>query len=170
MKRIVAFDANGYPNEDALKCLEEFNDWGDDGKDSKSAKARLLDYAAELWNETYGRVVIDREAGRYAFATGGWSGNEDVLGALNKNVLSRVGTRITRTGGLAIYYTGYDVLPCDSLSADVQEPPLIEPYLQLEEAAREVERVYSDINSTTQQMCEVWEPLRTALSKIQEGK
>jgi len=76
MTLYVEFDAYGYPTERALNAIETF-------KIQKLSDSKtLIDHCAELWNE-YG--TCDTVNGLYTFTTGGWSGNESILGAMTLN-------------------------------------------------------------------------------------
>ena len=101
-----------YPTDNALARLEH---WplvrGTMHTDINAA----LDYARALWSE-YGRAGEDlRPSERelvhaddterfLRLATGGWSGNESIVAALNANHLLRAFTwRLSACGGLHIY-------------------------------------------------------------------
>jgi hypothetical protein len=78
------FDEDGYPTGKALQRLEEW-----DVHDAAGA----LDFAKELW--CWQNMVMDvkrpnlfKDGGTETircFSTGGWSGNEAIITALNKN-------------------------------------------------------------------------------------
>ena len=99
---------------DALKRLEEWPVWT--SSDVAQNVNAGLDYARSLWHDGYGSVREDLPdcecALVYAlvgerflrFATGGWSDNESVIGALDRNVaLSSLTWRLSARGGLHIY-------------------------------------------------------------------
>ena len=101
-------DADGYPTE---KTLERLRTW------SATDAAGALDFVAESWN-SYGDVshsltgheseaiVIDADAiERYLrLATGGWSGNENLIEALSENsALWALTWRLSARGGLYIF-------------------------------------------------------------------
>lgn len=70
-------DIDGYPSEEAL---EKIATWPARNFDS------LLEYVASLW--AYPDFVTQApEARTYTFATGGWSGNESLIGALERNLV-----------------------------------------------------------------------------------
>lgn len=66
-------DDDGYPNESALKRIREWshNDW-----------SGLIDFVRFLWRYDF----WDRgDDGSYFISTGGWSGNESIIEALEQN-------------------------------------------------------------------------------------
>lgn len=70
-------DINGYPEERELK---EIHEWP--YKDFIS----LMEYVKERWRYTddgFWRV----EGNEYHISTGGWSGNESIIGALKENLM-----------------------------------------------------------------------------------
>ena len=106
------FDDDGYPTDDALNRLEH---WLPVQGETHTAINAALDYARALWSD-YGTVSEDLQPAERAllhaeaterflrFATGGWSGNESVIAALNANCLLCTFTwRLNAAGGLHIY-------------------------------------------------------------------
>lgn len=76
----LAVEPPGYPTEEALRAVEDWHH-------SKSY-SELLDLVAEAWS--YPDFVRRREYETciyWRFATGGWSGNESLIYALQKNTL-----------------------------------------------------------------------------------
>jgi hypothetical protein len=66
-------DRDGYPEEHELAKIKAWKPA--DGKG-------LLEYVAGLWHwENYAW----QEDGNWHFATGGWSGNEELIGAMQEN-------------------------------------------------------------------------------------
>lgn len=65
-----------YPTEDELKKIEE---WA-----HTDGYGNLFEYIRPLW-EGYGRMT--KKENTYDLATGGWSGNEEIIGALKRNRL-----------------------------------------------------------------------------------
>ena len=63
-------DADGYPTEDELKRIEEW-DWRD--------PIGLMEYVYSLWK--YADWGWKREGNCYDISTGGWSGNDTRIGA-----------------------------------------------------------------------------------------
>jgi hypothetical protein len=102
-----AFDADGYPTDDTLAAIEAWK--------PEQGVAAWLDFAAACWHwpEFVSRelrpeeaLIVQAEAdNRYLrLATGGWSGNESVIGAMRANrLLSAFTWRLTACGGLHIY-------------------------------------------------------------------
>jgi hypothetical protein len=71
--RRPAFDADGYPTEDTLQHVVDWPYTDFNG---------LLDYV-RIAVEGYGSMW--EEKGAIKLATGGWSGNESIVGALQEN-------------------------------------------------------------------------------------
>lgn len=69
------FDKDGYPSEISLQHLVG-NNW--------SSYRSWLDYAKALWNDHYGGR--EESDGKVILITGGWSGNESVVTAMNHNI------------------------------------------------------------------------------------
>jgi len=67
-------DEHGYPDDDELKRIEEW-DWKD--------PVGLMDFVYSLW--AYKDWGWKREGNYYYISTGGWSGNEDIMAALGRN-------------------------------------------------------------------------------------
>jgi hypothetical protein len=98
-------DGDGYPTEKALDLLRSMADIN-----------TALDWARELWHDGYGSISenitaneagvvrADRDARYLRLATGGWSGNEAVLGALQHNrVVWLMAWQLSARGGLHIF-------------------------------------------------------------------
>lgn len=101
------FDADGYPTETTLTAIETW---------PYQEAAACLDFcrAAWHWGEEWAnehvsaaeREVLHAEASdRFArFATGGWSGNESIIHALDRNqMITALCWRLSAAGGLHIY-------------------------------------------------------------------
>ncbi len=70
---------NGYPYESILRKIKKW-----DGKDVW----KMISWIEMCWNFTYGKVKSSKKRGkklRYTLITGGWSGNELVMAAIEKN-------------------------------------------------------------------------------------
>lgn len=68
---------NEYPTEDELKKITEWPYPDFDG---------LMKFVESLWmyaEEGYWK----REGQRYSISTGGWSGNEEIIGAMQQNIM-----------------------------------------------------------------------------------
>lgn len=74
-KQTPSFNKNGYPTEDTLRHIASaaWTDFDD-----------LLEYVTDCI-DGYGRAW--KENGEFKIATGGWSGNESVIAALEKNTV-----------------------------------------------------------------------------------
>jgi len=97
---------NDYPTDEELEKLREW-----DHRDAKGA----LDFLRAHWNVNYGSVSTELSAAEnkvlhasegerfLRLATGGWSGNEDLMAAMRQNVViwSRV-WQLHGVGGLWI--------------------------------------------------------------------
>ncbi len=66
---------NDYPHEADLKRIRDwpFGEW-------KS----FMELVTDIWNHDYGQ--ISQGNSRWTFVTGGWSGNEDILAAMQQNI------------------------------------------------------------------------------------
>lgn len=71
-------DQHGYPTEETLETIEKWDY-------ISTGPVPLLEYVVENWN--YGIHESWFKAETFSLATGGWSGNEDVLEALRNNFL-----------------------------------------------------------------------------------
>lgn len=77
-----AFDADGYPTEETLMAIRAWpKDW-----------QALLEYVQEAWQYddriTYSESTEEFHPGFFWYlSTGGWSGNEDIISALQANTL-----------------------------------------------------------------------------------
>ena len=72
-------DVNGYPDEASLKAIKEWDilKQGTDG---------LLELVRENTNWADRQIhITGKRVIRFEYHTGGWSGNEDVIGALQEN-------------------------------------------------------------------------------------
>ena len=78
------FTRDGYPTDEALEWLSMYNDLEPGG----AQFATWLAFAEKLWS-SYGSVRRVKREGQSCirFATGGWSGNEDVIDAMRRNYL-----------------------------------------------------------------------------------
>ena len=90
--RAADLDGNGYPTELTLKRIREW---------PCEHTAELLEYVRSLW--TY-KDYATKQGKRYRFATGGWSGNEDLIAALQENYLFwALCWQLSARGGLHIF-------------------------------------------------------------------
>ena len=77
---------HGYPTDDALELLRTW-DW-------KKGWTNLMSLVQSIWHwgdNQYSTRTLDDDLGRveveYTFHTGGWSGNEDIIDALQSNFM-----------------------------------------------------------------------------------
>ena len=75
-------DKDGYPTDDELLRVETFDVLTDSKFDC------LMRFVASLWS--YPDFVSRSRRGRWTLITGGWSGNESIIGALDGNVSVRL--------------------------------------------------------------------------------
>lgn len=67
------FNKLGYPTDETLNVIE-FWKFPFDG---------LWDFIKEAWNTQYGQIKESKNL--LKFSTGGWSGNEDIIAAMQNN-------------------------------------------------------------------------------------
>lgn len=68
------FDADGYPTDETETAIKEW-----DVKD----KTGWMEYIHAAWNHNYGRIWNVNDC--IHMATGGWSGNESIICAMQQN-------------------------------------------------------------------------------------
>ena len=68
-------DIDGYPDEEELKKIETW-DWHD--------PSGLLEFVHDRWKYA-DRGYWSQDGNLYSISTAGWSGNEDLLAALERN-------------------------------------------------------------------------------------
>lgn len=73
---VPEFDADGYPTDRTLDAIQHWH------IQSLEHCADLLSFCIEAW-----KYDVTHEAWFYEFNTGGWSGNEDIMAAMQKNWL-----------------------------------------------------------------------------------
>lgn len=74
-------DKNGYPDEASLKEIEKWDIL-------KQGVQGLLDLVEEnTYTPDWSFSVTGKRVLRFQYHTGGWSGNEDVIDALRRNIL-----------------------------------------------------------------------------------
>jgi hypothetical protein len=85
------FTADGYPTDDTLEAIES---WGI--KDFQDA-IDLMEFVGMAWSypdrwkvERQWEDDLGHKKARYIFSTGGWSGNEDLVGAMENNPMLRI--------------------------------------------------------------------------------
>ena len=72
-----AFDSDGYPTEETLRVIAA---WPTDKLDD------LVPFVCEAWSYP-DRAQHDEAKATLYLSTGGWSGNEDIIGALEENFM-----------------------------------------------------------------------------------
>lgn len=88
-------DSDGYPDEEELERIAKWPVWDVEG---------LIDELKELWwhPELVRRSGPNNE--HLELVTGGWSGNEDLIRALNSNIVFyNVCWELSRRGGYHLY-------------------------------------------------------------------
>ncbi len=76
-------DANDYPEEQELERIRKWDI-------TKESVHKLVEYVIERWKwakNDYARNYSTQKRIKIKLATGGWSGNEDIISALADNVL-----------------------------------------------------------------------------------
>lgn len=106
----LEMDSEGYPTDETLEAIRHW---------PFLHIGKLFDEIARIWHWGYGlgtlkeaeRMMLDEGEGVkfLRLATGGWSGNESIIGAMEDNFFVRVYWRLSRNGGLHIYE--YPALP-----------------------------------------------------------
>lgn len=79
-------DADGYPEDDELETIEKWP-W-----DHPLGWRGLFDYVKERWymadwgwSEVPGTDIIDGPVTKFNVSTAGWSGNESIVGSMQRN-------------------------------------------------------------------------------------
>lgn len=95
-----------YPTEEDLEYIRKFDVLKTiNGDDPNKNFAMLMDYVRALWHWP---TFFTEEGGLYRLATGGWSGNEDLLEALRENNMAHVlFWESSHRGGLVYYRKNY---------------------------------------------------------------
>src|SRR6056300_85971 len=93
MEDVSDLDDNGYPSENVLEKIRQWP-YEDPGG--------CLDYVQSLWH--WEEMASNPIEGRYRFATGGWSGNEDLIAAIMQNTMVHTMCwQFSSRGGLHLY-------------------------------------------------------------------
>lgn len=71
-------DSDHYPTDKTIETIENYS--------HEDGYQRLMENIAPLF-DGYGRCEYRSVDGVWEIATGGWSGNEDIIGALKENTL-----------------------------------------------------------------------------------
>lgn len=84
-----------YPNEESLDKIRKWQVLTDDDY------IAIMEYARDLW---YYPDMFRNDGKKYTLTTCGWSGNEEVIGALNDNIYVRMSYWYSSTrGGVHVY-------------------------------------------------------------------
>lgn len=95
-------ESDNYPAEQTLKAIAEWPHLDFCG---------LIEFIAPYFNR-YGRIQQDHD-GTVALATGGWSGNEDIIYALKQNhVIWAIRWMSSSRGGLNTFELKFGESPC----------------------------------------------------------
>lgn len=91
------FDQSGYPTEETLEAIAHWHSGDPNG---------WIEFIREAWNHGYGRMW--NEDGFLKLATGGWSGNESIIHAMQQNfVLWSLMWESSHRGGLEVLRLPY---------------------------------------------------------------
>jgi hypothetical protein len=76
------FDCHGYPTDYTLKTITEWTskEW------SHEDFAEFMAYVQQCWRYQP-EYFEEREPGKWYVSTGGWSGNESIIGAMRRNFI-----------------------------------------------------------------------------------
>ena len=88
----ITFDSEGYPTEEALEALAAWEP--PDGMWTEEIFHAFMEHIRRAW--WHGDALMEREGDVWFVSTGGWSGNEELVDALLRNVLFR-----------ALYFAAY---------------------------------------------------------------
>lgn len=101
MNKRPTFDANGYPSEETILAIKEWEFQDHSG---------WLQYVREAWNHTYGKIW--EENGLLKMATGGWSGNEEIISAMSENLVHwGMFWESSHRGGLEVFNVEFSGVP-----------------------------------------------------------
>jgi len=83
-----------YPTEDTLNLIKNWS----------SKDFELAELICSIWNSDYGSATLTgKRVKTLQLATGGWSGNEDIVAALQQTMFAKVCWQMSKRGGLYIY-------------------------------------------------------------------
>lgn len=87
------FDVDGYPRDATLDAITNWMFCSERGL------RELMAFVREAWSSLYGRVTV--EGNLYTLVTGGWSGNESIVSALQNNrMFWGICWQLSQVGGL----------------------------------------------------------------------
>lgn len=73
---ISTFDKDGYPTDETLECVAALDP-------TKNDPEEIVKYLSDIWH--WGGTMLVYENGCLGMHTGGWSGNESIITALEKS-------------------------------------------------------------------------------------
>lgn len=90
-----ALDDDGYPTDEVLEWIENYNPFENGGF------SELLEILVDLWRwDDYIEIKRPYKGRKTIWLhTGGWSGNESIINALNKNVYFWINWKLSKVGG-----------------------------------------------------------------------
>jgi hypothetical protein len=104
----ATFDADGYPTSESLRRI---SDWPyDDPVGWFRFIYRCWWQPGWGWHEAPALDDFNRPVHRYSISTGGWSGNEDVIGAMQKSFLWHLTWESSRRGGHYVFGVAEEVM------------------------------------------------------------
>ncbi len=78
-------DEHGYPTEEALGLIKE---WDSNDQPGMMAFVKQCWWMPEWgWDEDDGKNFLNKDIRIFNISTGGWSGNEDLIGAMQENMI-----------------------------------------------------------------------------------
>ena len=72
------FDADGYPTETTLKLIENW---------PHTNFVELIEFVKKAWRYPHYFMMDEQDENLLCVSTGGWSGNESLIGAMKANVV-----------------------------------------------------------------------------------
>jgi len=101
------FDADGYPTDETLQVISEWDDLSDEGYLMWVQFIKKAWHWEDLISERESENLMVREVSKtlkrgkhvLGISTGGWSGNESIISAMQDNILWMVNFLNHRTGG-----------------------------------------------------------------------
>lgn len=93
--REATFDRDGYPTDETLEIIADVNAWPWDRYDAWIAFCRDAYSERRGWIRETPKTLV--------FVTGGWSGNESVIGAMERNFVFSRFWRASKRGGLHVW-------------------------------------------------------------------
>lgn len=95
------YETDGCPSPADLRTLATMSVWGADGRYDRKKLEEWLHFAAGIWCAC-GSCSVIGDVG--TFATGGWSGNEDIIASMQENLAAWLALwESTHRGGKFIF-------------------------------------------------------------------